>query len=71
MQAQIFDDINSPSEWKTRHPVFDQSPLLPPEFGGHIDILPDDVLFRESQNDEELRKQLSGGAVPAVDTIYR
>ena len=37
----------------------------------HRDVLPDEILCRESQNDEELRNQLTGGVVPAVDTIYR
>lgn len=71
LQAQIFDDINASFENKVHHRDFDHIPVLPPEHGGDVDILPSDIVLKESQHDEELRTQLIAGVVPAVEMIYR
>lgn len=38
---------------------------------GTTEILPTDVIARESENDDELRQQLLAGRVPTVETLFR
>ena len=71
IQSQIFEDMSASVERKALQPVFNFSPSLPPESGGHRDFISRDILQRESENDEELQKHLIAGNVPTVDTIYR
>jgi regulation of enolase protein 1 (concanavalin A-like superfamily) len=66
IQAQIFEDLNVPEEYKGQNPEFDvDSTLLP------IELESSEVLVRESENDIELCQQLRLGNVPTLDTIYR
>ena len=71
LQAQIFDDINASFDNRGHQQDFDHIPILPPEHGGDVEILPGDIVCRESQHDAELRTQLIAGVVPTVETIYR
>ena len=71
LQAQIFDDVNASFENRGHQRDFDHIPILPPEHGGDVVVLPGDFECRESQHDDELRTQLIAGVVPTVETIYR
>lgn len=71
LQAQIFEDVSAPQDRKSCHPEFNHPPLQPSESGEGAEAIPDDVLYRESENDDELRKLLIAGSVPTVEVIYR
>ena len=71
LQAQIFEDLILPDS--IRFQEFDVIPQLMVSQGGvYVDkIVPQDILSRESLDDEELHRELLAGTVPTVDTIQR
>lgn len=72
LQAQIFDDsLNEDLTNFEDSAKFELDIKLPPEYGGEVDHIPDDILNHETLNDLELRAKLISGEVPTVDTMYR
>ena len=71
LQAQIFEDVSAPLDRKLCHLEFNHPPLEPSDLGEGAEAIPDDVLYRESENDDELRKLLIAGSVPTVEVIYK
>ncbi len=69
MQAQIFDDLSNDA--LSAGTPFDMGVQLPPEYGGQVDEIPENILNHETLNDLELRVKLLSKEVPTVDTIYR
>jgi hypothetical protein len=71
LQAQVFEDLDASPDSKLEHPEFNHSSLLISEDEGISDVILDEVLVRESENDEELRQKLQAGTVPTVESIFR
>lgn len=71
IQAQIFEDDYLDDSRKALHPEFNVVPDLPPDMGGHIDVIPDRILTQESANDVALRTQLVNLVVPTIDTVVK
>jgi hypothetical protein len=71
LQAQVFEDLDAPPGSKLEHTEFNHSPFLISEDEGMSDVILDEVLVRESENDEELRQKLQAGTVPTVESIFR
>lgn len=63
--------MSAPLDRKACHLEFNHPPLQPSDSGEGVETIPDDVLYRESENDDELRKLLIAGSVPTVEIIYK
>lgn len=72
LQAQIFDDsMNDDLTNIEDAKKFELDIRLPPEYGGEVERIPEDILNHETLNDLDLRAKLISGEVPTVDTMYR
>lgn len=72
LQAEIFEDIAEiPLHPSGQYPELQIRTNLPPQSGGLLIRIPDDVLDRETEDDPDLRVQMVAGNCPALDTILR
>lgn len=71
LQAQVFEDLDASPDSKLEHTEFNHSPFLMSEDEGLSGVILDEVLVRESENDEKLRQKLQAGTVPTVESIFR
>jgi hypothetical protein len=71
LQAQIFDDLTNLEIGDEAVQDFNLDIHLPPEFGGNVSHIPEQLLNHETLHDLQLRSKLMEGLVPTVDTVYR
>jgi hypothetical protein len=73
----MFDDLNKlvniPAEQMPSiiNPELCLNTTLGAHLGGLQPVVPEDILLRETENDQQLREQILAGNVPTVDTIIR
>lgn len=71
MQAQICDCVDASIESTLKYSEFNVVPDLPPERGGTVDIIPPEILIKETACDDRLRELILAHRVPTIDTVCK